>query len=233
MMTPSRAAAASIALVTAIIIVAAVVPPLLQAQSALPVYKPPSRGAPAGRIGGGTRGVTVGLLVSALVPDHVGQTASEQPTVYWYLTRDASDTVEVTLIDQVGTRPLLEHRLPPPVRAGIHGLRLADHGVRLVPGTTYQWSVAIVRDAERRSRDVLAVGFIERVALPTALGQRLAQAPPAERVSMYADAGLWYDAISLLSERIEAAPNDADLRRQRAALLEQVGLRQAAEFDRR
>jgi hypothetical protein len=50
---------------------------------------------------------------------------------------------------------------------------------------------------------------------------------------LYAEAGLWYDALSLLSERIEAAPTDADLRRQRAALLEQVGLRQAAEFDRR
>ena len=236
MIIASRTAAASIALAVALIIVAAVAPPLLQAQTAgagAPVYRPPARGAPAGRIGGGTRGVAVGVQVSALVPDHVGQTASEQPTVYWYLTREASDTVEVTLIDQVGTRPLLEHRLPPPVRAGIHGLRLADHGVRLVPGTTYQWSVAIVRDAERRSRDVLSVGFIERVEVPTALGQRLAQASPAERVSMYAEAGLWYDALALLSERIEAAPTDANLRRQRAALLEQVGLRQAAEFDRR
>jgi hypothetical protein len=44
---------------------------------------------------------------------------------------------------------------------------------------------------------------------------------------------MWYDAIAALSERIEAAPNDTDLRRQRAALLEQVGLREAAEFDRR
>jgi uncharacterized protein DUF928 len=233
MITMSRAAAISIALAAAMIIVATVTPPLLEAQSAAPVYKPPARGAPGGRIGGGTRGVTVGLLVSALVPDHVGQTVSEQPTVYWYLTRDASDTVEVALIDHIGTRPLIEHRLPPPVRAGIHALRLADHGVRLVPATPYQWSVAIVRDDERRSRDVLAIGLIERVELPTVLGQRLAPATPAERVSLYAEAGLWYDAIALLSERIDAAPTDVDLRRQRAALLDQVGLREAAAFDRR
>jgi hypothetical protein len=236
--TARRVAVVSMALVGAMMTAEAAAPALIAAQTATssakaPVYKPPPRGAPGGRIGGGTRGVGAEVLLSALVPDHVGQTVSEQPTVYWYLTREVSDPVEITLIDQVGTRPLLEHRLAPPVRAGIHGVRLADHGVRLAPGVPYQWSIAVVRDGERRSRDVLSGGFIQRVEPPAALSRQLAAASPTERVAMYAEAGLWYDAISAVSERIEMSPNDVDVRRQRAVLLEQVGLREVAEFDRR
>ena len=238
MITARGAAIAATALLGAMMAADAAAPAPIAAQAVTssakaPVYNPPPRGAPGGRIGGGTRGVGADMLVSALVPDHVGRTMNEQPTVYWYLARDASDPVEITLIDQVGTRPLLEHRLAPPVPAGIHAVRLADHGVRLAAGVPYQWSVAIVRDGGRRSRDVISGGFIERVEPPTALGRQLADARPTERASIYAEAGLWYDAIAALSERIEAAPNDTDLRRQRAALLEQVGLREAAEFDRR
>ena len=36
--------------------------------------------------------------------------------------------------------------------------------------------------------------------------------------------GIWYDAVSALSVRIDADPGDAILRAQRAALFDQVGL---------
>ena len=41
---------------------------------------------------------------------------------------------------------------------------------------------------------------------------------------IYAEAGLWYDALAAVSEMIERAPDNRELRRQRAALLAQVGL---------
>ena len=44
----------------------------------VPVYKPPLRGAPGGRVGGGTRGTPRDLFVlSALAPDHSGLTVQE------------------------------------------------------------------------------------------------------------------------------------------------------------
>jgi tetratricopeptide (TPR) repeat protein len=42
-----------------------------------------------------------------------------------------------------------------------------------------------------------------------------------------------YDAIASISALIERSPGDPLLRSQRAALLDQVGLREIAEFDRR
>jgi hypothetical protein len=35
---------------------------------------------------------------------------------------------------------------------------------------------------------------------------------------------MWYDAVAAISEMIDAAPQDQALRKQRAALLSQVGL---------
>ncbi|MEO8326531.1 MAG: hypothetical protein ABI618_11810, partial [Nitrospirota bacterium] len=48
------------------------------------LYQPPPRGAPGGRVGGGTRGPSSDLpLMWALVPDHVGLSAEVQPRLVW------------------------------------------------------------------------------------------------------------------------------------------------------
>ncbi len=191
----------------------------------VPVYKPPLRGAPGGRVGGGSRGTPRDLFVlSALVPDHSGLTTQEQPSLYWYISNPTSFRVELTISDTHGTRPLLETSLPSPVAAGIHTIRLADYGVRLTPGVQYRWFVAVVPDAARRSRDILAGGTIERVDAPETLRTRLAQARPEELPFLYADAGIWYDALAAIAELIERTPANPELRQQRAALLSEVGL---------
>ncbi|HSF01684.1 MAG TPA: DUF928 domain-containing protein, partial [Solirubrobacterales bacterium] len=130
-----------------------------QVLASAPVYKPPLRGAPRGRIGGGTRGVgTETLVLSVLAPDHPGQTASEQPSLYWYISSPTAFPVELTLMDPRGTDPLLEAKVPGPIKAGLQRFDLAAHGVRLEPGVPYRWYVAVVLDADRRSKDVLAGG---------------------------------------------------------------------------
>ena len=198
-----------------------------------PVYNPPLRGAPGGRVGGGTRGAgRTGrevFVLSALAPDHPGLTVNEQPSLYWFISNPSSAPVEVTVTDPAGTQPLLELQLLPPVQRGVHRIRLADHNVRLAPGVPYRWFVAIVADLSRRSRDILAGGTIERIALPEGLRPKLAQADKAQLPFLYAEAGLWYDAFGAISELIESAPNDPELRKQRAALLAQAGLPELPE----
>lgn len=193
--------------------------------AAVPVYKPPIRGAPGGRVGGGTRGPGREVFVlSVLAPDHTGLTVNEQPSFYWFISSPTSSPLEFTLMDHRATKPVLETRLPSPVQPGVHRIRLADHGVRLSPGVPYRWFVAVVPDPDRRSRDILAAGAIERIEVPQGLSVKLAQAGKAKAPHIYAEAGLWYDALGALSELIETAPHDAVLRRQRASLLKQVGL---------
>jgi hypothetical protein len=111
-------------------------------------------------------------------------------------------------------------------------VRLADYNIRLAPGVLYKWSVALVIDAAQRSYDVMNAGTIERVELPNQLRGQLAHANKMTAASVYATEGLWYDTIAALSELIDTRPQDATLRQQRAAVLEQEGLTAAAAYDR-
>ena len=215
-----------------------VLPPCSQAQekpreagappeisAAASVYKPPLRGAPRGRIGGGTRGVGSDTIVlSVLAPDHAGLTASDQPSLYWSISTATSYPVELTIMDPRRIEPVLETRLPGPIEAGLHRVRLADHGVRLDPDVAYRWYVAVVVDPDRRAKDVLAGGVIERVTASPQLLQRVAQARGEQVPAIYAADGLWYDALTAASDLVDAAPADPVRRQQRDALLREVGL---------
>jgi uncharacterized protein DUF928 len=189
-----------------------------------PVYKPPLRGAPGGRVSGGSRGSESAPRLWVLAPDHTGFTISEQPSVYWTISHPTSIPIEFTVAELGTGRPILETRLPGPVKPGVHRIDLADYGVRLSPDVQYQWFVAIVRDPDRRSKDILAGGTIQRCQIPEGFGARVAATDLAELPTVYATGGFWYDAVAAISERIEATPNDPALRSQRDALLRQVGL---------
>jgi hypothetical protein len=195
-----------------------------------PVYRPPVRGAPGGRVGGGTRGTGQSFVLAVMAPDHTGLTAQDQPALYWYVTKPISTPMVFTLADE-GVKPVVETTLTPPFHPGAQKVRLADLGVRLMPGKAYRWYVALVVDPERRSKDILAGGTIERVELSDGLAARLSRANKSEAVRLYAEAGLWYDAVSAASDLIEAAPKDAGLRAPRASLLQQVGLTEIGESD--
>lgn len=197
-------------------------------------YKPPQRGAPGGRTGGGTRGPAESMpALAVLAPkEHTGLTINAQPVLYWYLGHAAPHPIYVTLIDRQRVQPLLEVRLEPPIQPGMHRVALADYNLRLTPGVPYDWSVAVVLDATQRSQDIVVSGTIELVAPPDALVGQLAQAGTPASVRLYAEAGLWYDAIATLSTLIDSAPQDTALRQQRAALLAQEHLPEAAAYDR-
>jgi hypothetical protein len=72
--------------------------PVFAADANVPVYNPPSRGAPGGRVGGGTRGGGQRdvFVLSVLAPDHSGFTTSEQPSLYWFISNSTSLPIELT-----------------------------------------------------------------------------------------------------------------------------------------
>ena len=199
-----------------------------------PTYKPPQRGVPGGREGAGSRSIGRSFpILTVLAPkNHMGLTVHDQPVLYWYLSHETQHPVAVTLIDLQSVKPLLEIQLNPPLQPGMQRVRLADYGIRLAPGVSYKWSVALVPNASQRSQDVITAGTIERIALPDGLRNQLAQADKMTSPRLYASAGLWYDTIAALSELIDAAPQNTTLRQQRAALLEQEDLSAAAAYDR-
>lgn len=194
-------------------------------------YTPPLRGAPASRVGGGTRGSDGELQLSVLAPVETGLTSQSQPTLYWFISEIAKAPVEFAITELDAVEPLLETQLDANLEAGIHAIDLARYGVRLRRDTEYQWSISLVQDAERRSADKLAAGAIIFVEASPDVAARVQSGDPQERAAVYADAGLWYDALMELDAEIAKASNDGRARFDRAALLEQQGLDAAALFE--
>ena len=196
------------------------------------VYVPPKRGSPDGRVTGGTRGAGPEWpVLSALAPEHTGLTVREHPTLYWFLSKAATQPLRLTITEDQAGQSLIDTRIPPPISPGIQGVRLADHGVRLLPGIHYRWLITLVPDPTHPSGYLFAGGAIERAELPETLSKQLTGAGQLEAAALFAKQGFWYDAVTSLSEMIHAAPHDPNLRAQRAGLLEQVGLPDVAAYD--
>jgi hypothetical protein len=183
------------------------------------------------RVGGGSRGGSNdGLSLEVLVPDQVALTTQAQPSLYWYQSKVARTQCEVTVTEPKNPKPLLILKSSQPTPAGIHAIRLTKFKVKLKTGVTYRWSVAIVVDPQNRSEDIVADGVVKRIDPSPDLASQLAGAPDPDKPGLYAENGIWYDALQSISDQIDKAPQDASLHQQRAGLLEQVGLK-GAEMD--
>lgn len=175
-------------------------------------------------MGGGARGAggTDASLLT-LVPEQVALTTKEQPSLFWFQSKPARAKLELTLIEPGKPKPLLTLGSPA-VKPGIHRIRLTNHGVKLAPDVAYKWTVSLVPDPANRSLDTVASGMVKRIQPTKELTQALAAASVADRPALYAQAGIWYDALEAISDEIDANPNDPSLLQERADLLKQVGL---------
>jgi hypothetical protein len=192
---------------------------------ATPVYVPPRRGAPLVRVGAGSRGVEDGLpFIAVITPEHTGFSSVPQPELFWYLSADMKTRFEFALVTDTAIDPIVELVFDRVMPAGLHSLDLAEHGVALQPGVSYQWSVALVTDTDKRSADIVSSGRIEYLPLSPEQQRLIEQADAVERPGIYAGEGYWYDSFAALSTLLAASPGDTRLLAQRDALLQQVGL---------
>jgi hypothetical protein len=201
--------------------------PRVAAQQAddVPEYVPPARGAPSGRVGGGTRGLNP-LPLAALSPSHTGLTISPQPVLYYFAPSAAKPRLTLRPVSDPASPPLVEQELPLPRGAGIQRLELKSLGVTLTPGVEYRWTVSMAGEARE------ATGTIQRIEPSAELSRKLSATSGRSRYAMLARAGLWYDALDEVSRAVEAAPNNPLPAKHRAALLEQIGLNSIARYER-
>jgi Domain of Unknown Function (DUF928) len=203
-----------------------------QASSSEPVYKPPSRGVPGGRVGGASRGAPNAAIplpvIDLLAPDgHAGQTTSATPTLYFFVSQPIIWPTQFTISAATRPSPILEVNIPVPKERGIYSLRTADHHVWLEPGVVYTWSVSVVLDPKARSRDIVASAPLLHTELDPLLAADLRTAPPNRRAGLFAQAGLWYDAVAAAAETA-AYDRHAAL----DSLMTQVDLGEPVRYDR-
>ena len=206
-----------------------------QSDVQIPVYTPPKKLTPRARVGGtlrGTEGHEPELV--ALVPDHVGLTVKQTPTLNWYLSKPTSYPLRFTLNDTQKIAPVYEGPLPTPMEPGVQSVDLKALGLTLEPNVQYRWFVSARRNADSHSEDIVAGGMIERCDFSECLTVTSVNLTcDRESVRTNALIGFWYDAMGCVCSLIENEPKDSSLRRLRAALLRQVGLNGVADWDLR
>ena len=167
-----------------------------------------------------------------LAPNHTALTTRAQPSLFWYQRGPATTRFELTLVEPKKAKPLLKVGADKADQPGIHRLLLGKYNVTLTPGVTYRWSVALVADQANRSQDIIASGTVLRIEPEAQFVAALAGAQGLDKAAIYAGKGFWYDALEVVTNEIDAAPKDKALRLQRAALLDQAGLKDAAASER-
>ena len=204
-------------------------------ESPFPIYTPRNQHKmmPRARVGGSLRG-TEGKdpEIVALVPDHVGLTVKQAPSLNWFLSKPTSLPIRFTLIDTRTVKPLHEGTIPTPSQAGVQSLDLKELGLTLEPDVQYRWYISAIRNPDSPSQDIVAGGMIERCEFSTCLVEmEVDLSCDQQSVVRNAVRGFWYDAVSCLCDLIKTNQHDPSFRRMRAALLKQVGLNGVAEWD--
>jgi hypothetical protein len=200
-----------------------------------PLYTPPKKLTPRARVGGTLRGTDGNEPeIVALVPDHVGLTVKQTPTLNWYLSKPTTYPLRFTLNDTQKIIPVYEGSLPIPTQAGVQSVDLKALKLTLEPNVQYRWFVSARRNTDSYSEDIVAGGMIERCEFSECLTITSVNLTcDRESVRTNALIGFWYDAMGCVCSLIEKEPKDPSLRRLRAALLRQVGLNGVADWDLR
>lgn len=199
-------------------------------------FTPPDRGTPKTTAGGGTRGEgcpTGKKALTALIPKiKLGLTLSDRPTFYWFLPVATTNTGKFSLQDQKGNL-IFEVPVHLPNKSGIMGFTPPEKMLNLQVGNQYHWFLTLPCDADHdieEMEDIQTIeGWIEKVQDPK-LSQKIAKTKPSQLSQVYADAGIWYEAIDNLIKQRCIAPEDKAVIANWQALLgsDSVGLTNVA-----
>lgn len=211
---------------------------------------PTNRGLPPAEAGAGSRGsscVTYSkdptssdpkavLNLTALVPKsnsptegELGLTVSDRPTFVGYIPKPNNvESGELLIFEKVSDRPdrlLIRQSFPLSDREGIVSINLSDNSQSLEVGKMYKWKLRIVCDPDDRSKDIVSnTVWLERIQPTPNLTNKLKNSTPINLSAVYAEAGIWHEAIGSLIKARQTQPNNSTLVTNWEQMLKSVGL---------
>lgn len=158
---------------------------------------------------GGRRGCDLNnpIDINLLAPnDHIATTVSGHPTFLWNVSKTTSVPMRFALVESSVAEPVLELQLKVE-KPGIYEIKVPPNIPELKVGRIYRWTVSLTCNETSPSQDSYAYVIFERVPITSKLAQELAVATnERERSLVYAQSGIWYDAISTMWKACIAAP---------------------------
>ena len=156
-----------------------------------------------------------------------GKTAFDHPTFWFYVAYPANTYVEFILQDEAENEiyqtTFILDKIP-----GIVSLTLPKDKITLETGKSYHWYFNIMCNREDTTDDFVE-GWVERVELNPVINNQLESVQPLERVSIYAENGLWYDTLTNLDRLRQTESENQAIAAIWTDLLQQVGLEEISQ----
>lgn len=200
------------------------------------VFKP--NGSPRTTTGGASRGICSipapdtsqsQMLTIALIPNTDAElTTQAHPTIFIYIPDATIISAELSLWDE-NQKGLYQTTVSLSGKSGIVGIPLPDSAPSLAVGKRYKWSLALICDRDRRSRDVVVEGWMQRTQLSSTLEEQIKTVEPLQRARLYAQNRVWYETLATLAELRRDRPDDSSIATEWQNLLQSVGLQDVAQ----
>lgn len=169
---------------------------------------PPDDGKPKdGTASGGTRGscpqdANRSSDLTLLLPlSQEGLTVAEHPIFFAYVPQTQANTGEFLLYDRTQKNVIYQTTFPLRNIPGIISIQYPTNKPRLEIGKTYEWRFLLRCQSDDRAADASKIGWIKRIASPTAVARVRNSTNPSERAQVYAENGIWYDTLKIIAEQ--------------------------------
>ncbi len=170
----------------------------------------------------------------------IENTVAGRPTFFIHVSQTFAQEAEFILKKKIGEdkdgkpvydedKYIIDQTVALPKNPGIVSISLPADAAALEVGQLYFWAFQVICAPTDRNQDVMVQGAVQRIELDSTLANQLKRAVPRDRPALYADAGIWTDAVSTLFDLRKANPNDAQLRQDWEDLLKSVGLDTVAQ----
>jgi hypothetical protein len=185
-------------------------------------------GRPGSQTAGDGRGacqIPVDRPLTALIPQsNWGQTTAARPTFWVYVPYSEQEMPVGEFVLQKSNREDV-YRVPFTLDGtpGLVPVQLPDTAPALQPGESYRWYFKVYCSEDKTNVPLFVQGWVQRIAASKALQQELAAAG-ARQYQVFADRGLWYDALSHLARLQQQNPHNRRLQQAWQRLLGAQGV---------
>ena len=191
-------------------------------------------GAPPDTVGAGSRSApcpgdpNTGKFLTPLIPslnstDNWGVTVEANPQIFVYIPQTVARSAEFVIQNQDGD-DVYRTTMNISGEAGIISLNIPKEAASLKVDENYSWYFTVFCNPRNRKSSISVAGGIRRIALASSLDTQLKQATDRDRPKIYAQNGIWYEAISSLAALIRQKPNDSAIVDEWKNLLQSAGL---------
>jgi hypothetical protein len=166
----------------------------------------------------------------ALIPEKtVGINAAPSPKLFFYVPKlKETSTLEFVLRNQKDQ--LIYETFLSTEGNGIMSVEVPGsvNSSPLKAEQNYHWYLSMICNNQQRSRDIVSEGWMRQKALDQTLQEKLNNASSLEKVAIYREQGIWFDALSVVVENLDSVTEKTMMQQKWSEMLRSVGLENLA-----